>query len=1672
MKRTLSFVLTLCMVISLFPMTGWAESSCSHEHTAECYAEKTECVHEHTEDCYSTELICENTEEGHEHAAECYQQTEICSHICSLETGCVTVELDCRHEHDENCGGLAPVAQEEPTITEEEPTSAEEKPTAAELLQKRINALPDEEALKAMDEDELEAVYNEVGEIEADIDELGSDGLDTDKLKAAEAFFIELLGTAEIPVTMGLEERTLDIAEGSIIIEEDGYTQGDGEKVMYVGDYILTGTYADSTSAAATADTNQVKIYAGSSDIQVTLKNLSIKHHSGSGSNKNAGGIYSPIQVLSGTAELNLEGNSTLIGDGNNSGLYIAQDAVAVIKGNGSIICYGGGSAPGIGACQISNGNAGLLIVESGTVTARSGNNAAGIGSAYKYGMQGVTINGGYVDAYGGSVSYSIGHGRNAKLANLTITGGTVKCSGGTYKKVIANTVSITGGNVGDYYNGTVEGRTKRTLYFLNDDNSPKANTEVTVTEDGHTWQAETDANGIVITYLKNDTESISAAVGSDTPDDYVVTSFGVMIGGDCTCDSGEGKFITISGLPGDTVTVSSGSTGRVLSFTARYTEADSCTAPIHPEYANITYSIASVIKDGEAVSNPADYASVDKTDTGASMYLNYRENETYTVTVEAAAGPESARVTQTSTVTVSCGEVSDNGLNIGDGSITVESGLDGTVIYHQGDNMVYCAAGDKMVITGTSDTNTLTVKSGSPVIVLRNMTLSSTTGSTVELKGGDTTLWLEGINSCTSDKAGFYAILLQAGAKLTIDSEADEENGTALNVFGEDFSFAEKLESNTVSEPVPVKYNGSLTVSGNGGIGAATVDRKGTEININGGNIEAIVLNKGGRHGVAAIGTNNSAKEVSVVNITGGNVNATAKQLGSIAIGGQNVELSITGGCVSAEHKAGSSGQNGSDGYSLGGKDCSIIIGTNGSLEAYPFVRAVGRGTLPGIGGIQTDVTIHSGTVYALADGNSAAIGGYFACASGPITITGGTVGAFNTNTGSGTSIGVRATSSQFNNNLPLPVVINITGGTVTASGTFGGGPYVEGEGNTSSVTISGEDTTLTLKKGLLRGNTIVKEGGSLTTECSGGSTSDGNVVGSLTVSEGSYASISGDISKNLIVSDGSIATASKKVLGSVSVSGGSKAGVGMVMGNADTDNAKLIIGGNVLGDLTVYNNGEVYGVGESVYGGSSVTGGTEKSVNRVEFNNEGSLVKYVIKDIPGTAIGSDIPAAPTRAGYEFIGWNSRYDGKGEEITEETAVKGIITAYAQWKEIDGDELNAAKSIISDEAFAVIGDSLSAEQASELKLSVESLLEDSSFAKEGGTVTVAFNAANQNFTATLTLGDQNTTVTLSHFLVNEAPTDNKDKAVYALKDVKNITISVANGISEARMIEKAYDALRRLTTPYEGTDTKISVIHLYGIRYRITATVGNEKYQREVLVKPEYYVKSSSSSEGSSGGSSGGSPNYSITADETDNGIISIDRNNAPSGSTVTITVEPDEAYGLDELIITDKDGNIIKINDKGDGKYTFTMPASKVEIKTTFVKTDAEAGDVDETGKIILTINEIEAIVFGKVVVNDVPPIIRNDRTMLPIRFVAENLGATVDWDSELQKVTITKNELDIEIYIDKPFALVNGNAVELDSPAFIENSRTYLPLRFVAENLGATVTWNEETQKVIIVP
>ena len=99
----------------------------------------------------------------------------------------------------------------------------------------------------------------------------------------------------------------------------------------------------------------------------------------------------------------------------------------------------------------------------------------------------------------------------------------------------------------------------------------------------------------------------------------------------------------------------------------------------------------------------------------------------------------------------------------------------------------------------------------------------------------------------------------------------------------------------------------------------------------------------------------------------------------------------------------------------------------------------------------------------------------------------------------------------------------------------------------------------------------------------------------------------------------------------------------------------------------------------------------------------------------------------------------------------------------------------------------------------------------------------------------------------------------------------------------------------------------------------------------------------------SSGGSSSVSDNeYAVTVDAGKHGDVSVSPKWAEEGDTVTITADPDNGYVVDEVIVTDKNGDSIRVRDRGDGEYTFTMPDSKVTVEVTFVEAGDELSFVD----------------------------------------------------------------------------------------------------------------------------
>lgn len=115
-------------------------------------------------------------------------------------------------------------------------------------------------------------------------------------------------------------------------------------------------------------------------------------------------------------------------------------------------------------------------------------------------------------------------------------------------------------------------------------------------------------------------------------------------------------------------------------------------------------------------------------------------------------------------------------------------------------------------------------------------------------------------------------------------------------------------------------------------------------------------------------------------------------------------------------------------------------------------------------------------------------------------------------------------------------------------------------------------------------------------------------------------------------------------------------------------------------------------------------------------------------------------------------------------------------------------------------------------------------------------------------------------------------------------------------------------------------------------------------------------------------------------------------------------------------------------------------------------------------------TQGNIQLRIEGRSVNAEVPPLISNGRTLVPVRVIAEGLGAKIDWNQQERKAKITKDNREVILQLSSKKAYINGKAQTLEATPELINNRMLLPLRFVGEALGATVGWDNDSRTVIV--
>ncbi len=159
-----------------------------------------------------------------------------------------------------------------------------------------------------------------------------------------------------------------------------------------------------------------------------------------------------------------------------------------------------------------------------------------------------------------------------------------------------------------------------------------------------------------------------------------------------------------------------------------------------------------------------------------------------------------------------------------------------------------------------------------------------------------------------------------------------------------------------------------------------------------------------------------------------------------------------------------------------------------------------------------------------------------------------------------------------------------------------------------------------------------------------------------------------------------------------------------------------------------------------------------------------------------------------------------------------------------------------------------------------------------------------------------------------------------------------------------------------------------------------------------------------------------------------------------------------------------------VRVEKKANGKTALTKlggtydPATKTFTVQTNQFSQYAVMGVENLVEISMDTKSDTALVNGVSKKMDALPITRNDRTLVPLRFIGEALGATIEWDPADRKATIRQAEKTLVLYVDK-----TGDGQE--TSAVISNDRTYVPVRYISEAFGAQVTWSEADHTITVI-
>lgn len=301
------------------------------------------------------------------------------------------------------------------------------------------------------------------------------------------------------------------------------------------------------------------------------------------------------------------------------------------------------------------------------------------------------------------------------------------------------------------------------------------------------------------------------------------------------------------------------------------------------------------------------------------------------------------------------------------------------------------------------------------------------------------------------------------------------------------------------------------------------------------------------------------------------------------------------------------------------------------------------------------------------------------------------------------------------------------------------------------------------------------------------------------------------------------------------------------------------------------------------------------------------------------------------TRAGYSFKGWNTAADGKGTAYNVGASIptSADLTLYAQWT-LDKPTISSSGT-----TTAVYGN--------EVTLTASTAATGASYQWYKGDTEIPKATTNTNSLTLTNVADSG-----AYTVKITVGTDT------ATSEPTTVTITKANGTASVSMEGWTYGETAKTPVPTSETNGTDRVTYQYKIKdaddntysttvptnagsYTVKATFPATDNYKEVTATADFVIAQATHH---SSGSSSSNPTYSVTTpSKSENGGVAVSSKNARKGDTVTVTVTPDAGYQLDKLTVTDKNGTMLKLTDKGDGKYSFTMPDGKVEVKAVFAK-------------------------------------------------------------------------------------------------------------------------------------